>query len=189
MWVRLPWKPRASPAWRLEVGKLDQLWYLKRKKWPQPRKPKKNLHGNWLVSLGNNCYDNSPSCQRRPQNTSSTSPSQECWRDMHPDRKKKTNGAQWWGHKEKWITQKWRNAISMASCMLFQPISEEDTSKATIMARIEIRSSHGWERHKYSLIAKCFHKLFAHSAFKMFISIQNYLIYFVSFLSVFPTGL
>lgn len=166
--------------------------FEKKENWPQPEKPKRNLHWNWVLSLGGTCYDNSPSHQRRSHNTGSTSPSRECWRDVPPDRRQETNGVQWQATKKKELSQKWRNAICMASCMLLQSVSprvKKALPKQPPWQGWRSEAAMGGSATNIHWSQSAFPCYYAHSAFKMFITIQNYLIYFVSFLSVFPSGL
>lgn len=128
MWVRLPWKPRVSRKIRSREIRSALVFEKKEElttAWKAKEKPSVEL-----LSLGGCRYDNSSSCQRRPQNRGSTSPSKECWRDVPPDRKQETTGVQWWGHKEKWIIPE------MKKCHLHG-----------ILYAAPMWSVQGWRRH------------------------------------------
>lgn len=66
---------------------------------------------------------------------------------------------------------------------------EEDISKAGIMARMVIRSNHWRECHKYSRIANCFHIPSCAQCLQGVYHNPKFSHVFISFLSVFPTGL
>lgn len=94
--------------------------------------------------------------------------------------------------KKKELSQKWRNAICMASCMPLQCVSprvKKTIPKQPSWQGWRSEAAMGGSATNIHWLQSAFACYYAHSAFKMFITIQNYLIYFVSFLSVFHSGL